>query len=180
MTYKDPHKLRDLGDLLLELEAAEMDGYSSENNSRAQTPLNTPDGSTSKLGPELESDTPKRAVYRRLKIISENSLDSALSDASKASDGKEDEEEEEEEDDDDEGDDDDDDDDDDEDDDDDDDDDDDEEDDDDDDYDDDDDGIKEHWREGETKRTCTQQFVTRIEYNVLNCSTIRTVQSLVS
>ena len=50
----------------------------------------------------------------------------------------------------------------------------------DDDDDDDDDGIKEHWREGETKRTCTQQFVTRIEYNVLNCSTIRTVQSLVS
>ena len=27
MTYKDPHKLRDLGDLLLELEAAKMDGY---------------------------------------------------------------------------------------------------------------------------------------------------------
>ena len=27
VTYKDPHKLRDLGDLLLELEAAKMDGY---------------------------------------------------------------------------------------------------------------------------------------------------------
>ncbi|XP_076009829.1 uncharacterized protein setd2 isoform X2 [Genypterus blacodes] len=72
----------------------EMDGYSSENTSRAQTPLNTPDGSSTKLGPELDSDTPKPAVYRRLKIISENSLDSALSDASKASDGKEEEEEE--------------------------------------------------------------------------------------
>lgn len=72
---------------------AEMDGYSSENTSRAQTPLNTPDGSSTKLGPELEGDTSKPAVYRRLKIISENSLDSALSDASKASDGKEEEEE---------------------------------------------------------------------------------------
>lgn len=74
---------------------AEMDGYSSESTSRAQTPLNTPDGSSTKLGPELDSDAPKPAVYRRLKIISENSLDSALSDASKASDGKEEEEEEE-------------------------------------------------------------------------------------
>uniref|UniRef100_A0A3P8NTL6 [histone H3]-lysine(36) N-trimethyltransferase n=1 Tax=Astatotilapia calliptera TaxID=8154 RepID=A0A3P8NTL6_ASTCA len=72
----------------------EMDGYSSENTSRAQTPLNTPDGSSAKMGPELDSDTSKPAVYRRLKIISENSLDSALSDASKASDGKEEEEEE--------------------------------------------------------------------------------------
>ncbi|XP_040900939.1 histone-lysine N-methyltransferase SETD2 isoform X2 [Toxotes jaculatrix] len=72
---------------------AEMDGYSSENTSRAQTPLNTPDGSSTKLGPELDGDTSKPAVYRRLKIISENSLDSALSDASKASDGKEEEEE---------------------------------------------------------------------------------------
>uniref|UniRef100_A0A669DYM6 [histone H3]-lysine(36) N-trimethyltransferase n=1 Tax=Oreochromis niloticus TaxID=8128 RepID=A0A669DYM6_ORENI len=71
----------------------EMDGYSSENTSRAQTPLNTPDGSSAKIGPELDSDTSKPAVYRRLKIISENSLDSALSDASKASDGKEEEEE---------------------------------------------------------------------------------------
>ncbi|KAG7469756.1 hypothetical protein MATL_G00132080 [Megalops atlanticus] len=76
---------------------AEQDGYSSENTSRAQTPLNTPDGPPVKPGQELDGDTPKRAVYRRLKIISENSLDSALSDASKASDGKEDEEEEEEE-----------------------------------------------------------------------------------
>lgn len=72
----------------------EMDGYSSENTSRAQTPLNTPDGSSSKLGPECDRDTSKPAVDRRLKIISENSLDSALSDASKASDGKEEEEEE--------------------------------------------------------------------------------------
>ncbi|KAF3691864.1 Histone-lysine N-methyltransferase SETD2 [Channa argus] len=76
---------------------AEMDGYSSENTSRAQTPLNTPDGSSTKLGPELESDPSKPAVYRRLKIISENSLDSALSDTSKASDGKEEEEDKEEE-----------------------------------------------------------------------------------
>lgn len=75
---------------------AEMDGYSSENTSRAQTPLNTPDGSSAKMAPELDGDTSKPAVYRRLKIISENSLDSALSDASKASDGKEDEDEEEE------------------------------------------------------------------------------------
>ncbi|RVE62609.1 hypothetical protein OJAV_G00158800 [Oryzias javanicus] len=75
----------------------EMDGYSSENTSRAQTPLNTPDGSSSKLGPELDSEASKPAVYRRLKIISENSLDSALSDASKASDGKEEEEDEEDE-----------------------------------------------------------------------------------
>uniref|UniRef100_A0A3P9Q9L8 [histone H3]-lysine(36) N-trimethyltransferase n=1 Tax=Poecilia reticulata TaxID=8081 RepID=A0A3P9Q9L8_POERE len=75
---------------------AEMDGYSSENTSRAQTPLNTPDGSSAKMAPELDGDASKPAVYRRLKIISENSLDSALSDASKASDGKEDEEEEEE------------------------------------------------------------------------------------
>lgn len=79
------------------LPPAEMDGYSSENTSRAQTPLNTPDGSSTKLGPETDSDTSKPAVYRRLKIISENSLDSALSDASKASDGKEEEEEDEEE-----------------------------------------------------------------------------------
>ena len=79
------------------LQPAEMDGYSSENTSRAQTPLNTPDGSSNKLGPELDGDTSKPAVYRRLKIISENSLDSALSDASKASDGKEEEDEEDEE-----------------------------------------------------------------------------------
>uniref|UniRef100_A0A672LS57 [histone H3]-lysine(36) N-trimethyltransferase n=1 Tax=Sinocyclocheilus grahami TaxID=75366 RepID=A0A672LS57_SINGR len=76
---------------------AEQDGYSSESTSRAQTPLNTPDGPPAKLASELDGDTPKRAVYRRLKIISENSLDSAMSDASKASDGKEEEDEEEEE-----------------------------------------------------------------------------------
>lgn len=79
---------------------SEQDGYSSESTSRAQTPLNTPDGSSScaKLGQELDaSDTPKRAVYRRLKIVSENSLDSAMSDASKASDCKEEDDEEEDE-----------------------------------------------------------------------------------
>lgn len=75
----------------------EQDGYSSESTSRAHTPLNTPDGPPVKLAPELDGDTPKRAVYRRLKIISENSLDSALSDGSKVSDGKEEEDEEEEE-----------------------------------------------------------------------------------
>lgn len=75
----------------------EQDGYSSESTSRAHTPLNTPDGPPAKLAPELDGDTPKRAVYRRLKIISENSLDSALSEGSKVSDGKEEEDEEEEE-----------------------------------------------------------------------------------
>lgn len=75
----------------------EQDGYSSESTSRAHTPLNTPDGPPVKLAPELDGDTPKRAVYRRLKIISENSLDSALSDGSKVSDSKEEEDEEEEE-----------------------------------------------------------------------------------
>lgn len=78
------------------LQPAEMDGYSSENTSRAQTPLNTPDGTSSKLGQELDGDSAK-PVYPRHKIISENSLDSALSDASKASDGKEEEDDEEEE-----------------------------------------------------------------------------------
>ena len=76
------------------LHPAEMDGYSSENTSRAQTPLNTPDGSSTKMGPELDADATKPAVFRRLKIISENSLDSALSDASKASDGKEEDDDE--------------------------------------------------------------------------------------
>lgn len=75
----------------------EQDGYSSESTSRAHTPLNTPDGPPAKLAPELDGETPKRAVYRRLKIISENSLDSALSDGSKVSDGKEEEDEEEDE-----------------------------------------------------------------------------------
>eukprot|EP00066_Takifugu_rubripes_P014720 XP_011603986.1 PREDICTED: histone-lysine N-methyltransferase SETD2 isoform X1 [Takifugu rubripes] len=78
------------------LQPAEMDGYSSENTSRAQTPLNTPDGTSSKVGQELDSDNTK-PVSRRLKIISENSLDSAISDASKVSDGKEEEDDEEEE-----------------------------------------------------------------------------------
>ncbi|KAK7886399.1 hypothetical protein WMY93_026020 [Mugilogobius chulae] len=77
----------------------ENDGYSSENTSRAQTPLNTPDGSNPRVGAEMDNDTAKPSVFRRLKIISENSLDSALSDASKASDGKEDDEDEDEDDD---------------------------------------------------------------------------------
>ncbi|XP_034030834.1 histone-lysine N-methyltransferase SETD2 isoform X2 [Thalassophryne amazonica] len=76
------------------LQPAEIDDYSSENTSRAQTPLNMPDGSSTKLATEFDGDAPKPAVYPRLKIISENSLDSALSDASKASDGKEEEEDE--------------------------------------------------------------------------------------
>ncbi|MGH0134899.1 UNVERIFIED_CONTAM: hypothetical protein FKN15_004465 [Acipenser sinensis] len=84
-------------------QVSELDGYSSENTSRAQTPLNTPDGAgCCKPTQELDTETPKRAVYRRLKIISDNSMDSALSDASKASDveleakeGKEEEDEEE-------------------------------------------------------------------------------------
>ncbi|KAJ0047433.1 hypothetical protein NL108_001194 [Boleophthalmus pectinirostris] len=78
---------------------AENDGYSSENTSRAQTPLNTPDGSNPRAGAEMDHDSAKPSVFRRLKIISENSLDSAMSDASKASDGKEDDEDDDEEDD---------------------------------------------------------------------------------
>ncbi|KAF7708447.1 hypothetical protein HF521_017504 [Silurus meridionalis] len=79
-------------------QSTEQDGYSSESTSRAHTPLpHTPDGPPAKTVPELDGDTPKRAVYRRLKIISENSLDSALSEGSKVSDGKEEEDEEEEE-----------------------------------------------------------------------------------
>uniref|UniRef100_A0A3B4ADD1 [histone H3]-lysine(36) N-trimethyltransferase n=1 Tax=Periophthalmus magnuspinnatus TaxID=409849 RepID=A0A3B4ADD1_9GOBI len=78
---------------------AENDGYSSENTSRAQTPLNTPDCSNSRAGPEMDHDSAKPSVFRRLKIISENSLDSAMSDASKASDGKEDDEDDEDDDD---------------------------------------------------------------------------------
>lgn len=80
-------------------QATENDGYSSENTSRAQTPLNTPDGSNTRVGTDMDSDTSKPSVFRRLKIISENSLDSALSDASKASDGKEDDEDDDEDDD---------------------------------------------------------------------------------
>uniref|UniRef100_A0A8C6SV63 [histone H3]-lysine(36) N-trimethyltransferase n=1 Tax=Neogobius melanostomus TaxID=47308 RepID=A0A8C6SV63_9GOBI len=63
----------------------ENDGYSSENTTRA--------------GTDMDNDTSKPSVFRRLKIISENSLDSALSDASKASDGKEDDEDDDEDDD---------------------------------------------------------------------------------
>ncbi|XP_063159337.1 histone-lysine N-methyltransferase SETD2 isoform X2 [Candoia aspera] len=58
---------------------SEGDGYSSENTSRAHTPLNTPDPS-SKPVLEGEADTPRKVAFRRLKIISENSMDSALSD----------------------------------------------------------------------------------------------------
>ncbi|XP_053117075.1 histone-lysine N-methyltransferase SETD2 isoform X2 [Hemicordylus capensis] len=58
---------------------SEGDGYSSENTSRAHTPLNTPDPST-KLSTEGDTDTPKKLAFRRLKIISENSMDSAISD----------------------------------------------------------------------------------------------------
>ncbi|XP_043921962.1 histone-lysine N-methyltransferase SETD2 [Protopterus annectens] len=66
---------------------SEGDGYSSENTSRAQTPLNTPDP-VNKQTAEGESDTPKKLVFRRLKIISENSMDSGMSDTSKVSDGE--------------------------------------------------------------------------------------------
>lgn len=58
---------------------SEGDGYSSENTSRAHTPLNTPDPST-KPNAEGDTDTPKKLAFRRLKIISENSMDSAISD----------------------------------------------------------------------------------------------------
>ncbi|XP_015669776.2 histone-lysine N-methyltransferase SETD2 [Protobothrops mucrosquamatus] len=58
---------------------SEGDGYSSENTSRAHTPLNTPDPSSKPIL-EGEVDTPKKAAFRRVKIISENSMDSALSD----------------------------------------------------------------------------------------------------
>ncbi|XP_070431575.1 histone-lysine N-methyltransferase SETD2 isoform X2 [Equus przewalskii] len=66
---------------------SEGDGYSSENTSRAQTPLNTPDPST-KLTTEADTDTPKKLMFRRLKIISENSMDSAISDATSELEGK--------------------------------------------------------------------------------------------
>ncbi|KAG8138660.1 hypothetical protein E2320_001467 [Naja naja] len=59
---------------------SEGDGYSSENTSRAHTPLNTPDPASAKPLLEGEMDTPKKLASRRLKIISENSMDSALSD----------------------------------------------------------------------------------------------------
>ncbi|KAM9288233.1 histone-lysine N-methyltransferase SETD2 [Cariama cristata] len=67
---------------------SEGDGYSSENTSRAHTPLNTPDLST-KQGAEGDTDTPKKLVFRRLKIISENSMDSAISDTTSELEGKE-------------------------------------------------------------------------------------------
>lgn len=58
---------------------SEGDGYSSENTSRAHTPLNTPDPSSKPIL-EGEVDTPKKVAFRKVKIISENSMDSALSD----------------------------------------------------------------------------------------------------
>ncbi|XP_075403353.1 histone-lysine N-methyltransferase SETD2 isoform X2 [Tenrec ecaudatus] len=66
---------------------SEGDGYSSENTSRAHTPLNTPDPST-KLSTEADTETPKKLMFRRLKIISENSMDSAISDAASELEGK--------------------------------------------------------------------------------------------
>ncbi|XP_034853164.1 histone-lysine N-methyltransferase SETD2 isoform X4 [Mirounga leonina] len=66
---------------------SEGDGYSSENTSRAHTPLNTPDPSA-KLSTEADADTPKKLMFRRLKIISENSMDSAISDATSELEGK--------------------------------------------------------------------------------------------
>uniref|UniRef100_A0A6P8QJU7 [histone H3]-lysine(36) N-trimethyltransferase n=1 Tax=Geotrypetes seraphini TaxID=260995 RepID=A0A6P8QJU7_GEOSA len=67
---------------------SEGDGYSSENTSRAQTPLNTLDP-TVKLSVEVDGETPKKLVFRRLKIISENSMDSAISDTMSEQEGKE-------------------------------------------------------------------------------------------
>ncbi|XP_078396984.1 histone-lysine N-methyltransferase SETD2 [Cetorhinus maximus] len=68
-------------------QVSEADGYSSENTSRAQTPLNTQDPAL-KQSAEADSDPPKKLVMKRLKIMSENSMDSGLSDTSKASDGE--------------------------------------------------------------------------------------------
>lgn len=62
---------------------SEGDGYSSENTSRAHTPLNTPTNTpdpAAKLSVEMEGETPKKLILRRLKIVSENSMDSAASD----------------------------------------------------------------------------------------------------
>ncbi|XP_027525806.1 histone-lysine N-methyltransferase SETD2 isoform X2 [Corapipo altera] len=67
---------------------SEGDGYSSENTSRAHTPLNTPDIGA-KQSSEGDADTPKKLVFRRLKIISENSMDSAISDTTSELEGKE-------------------------------------------------------------------------------------------
>ncbi|XP_060679710.1 histone-lysine N-methyltransferase SETD2 isoform X3 [Hemiscyllium ocellatum] len=66
---------------------SEADGYSSENTSRAQTPLNTQDPAL-KQSTEADTDPSKKLVMKRLKIMSENSMDSGLSDTSKASDGE--------------------------------------------------------------------------------------------
>ncbi|XP_038664840.1 histone-lysine N-methyltransferase SETD2 isoform X2 [Scyliorhinus canicula] len=68
-------------------QVSEADGYSSENTSRAQTPLNTQDPAV-KLSAEIDGDRQKKLVMKRLKIMSENSMDSGLSDTSKASDGE--------------------------------------------------------------------------------------------
>ncbi|NWI45476.1 SETD2 methyltransferase, partial [Picathartes gymnocephalus] len=67
---------------------SEGDGYSSENTSRAHTPLNTPELAAKQAG-EGDTDTPKKLVFRRLKIISENSMDSAISDTTSELEGKE-------------------------------------------------------------------------------------------
>ncbi|NWY71391.1 SETD2 methyltransferase, partial [Erithacus rubecula] len=67
---------------------SEGDGYSSENTSRAHTPLNTPE-LLAKQSLEGDTDTPKKLVFRRLKIISENSMDSAISDTTSELEGKE-------------------------------------------------------------------------------------------
>ncbi|XP_074841355.1 histone-lysine N-methyltransferase SETD2 isoform X2 [Carettochelys insculpta] len=67
---------------------SEGDGYSSENTSRAHTPLNTPDPSI-KQSTEVDTETPKKLIFRRLKIISENSMDSAISDTTSELEGKE-------------------------------------------------------------------------------------------
>ncbi|NXH09162.1 SETD2 methyltransferase, partial [Bucco capensis] len=67
---------------------SEGDGYSSENTSRAHTPLHTPE-LASKPSAEGDGDTPKKLVFRRLKIISENSMDSAISDTTSELEGKE-------------------------------------------------------------------------------------------
>nr|XP_059883691.1 LOW QUALITY PROTEIN: histone-lysine N-methyltransferase SETD2-like [Delphinus delphis] len=66
---------------------SEGDGYSSENTSHAHTPLNTPDPST-KLSIEADTDTPKKLTFRRLKITSENGMDSAISVATSELEGK--------------------------------------------------------------------------------------------
>ncbi|NXG07810.1 SETD2 methyltransferase, partial [Sakesphorus luctuosus] len=67
---------------------SEGDGYSSENTSRAHTPLNTPE-LPARHGADADTDTPRKLVLRRLKIISENSMDSAISDTTSELEGKE-------------------------------------------------------------------------------------------